>query len=73
MITNAAAARITGQDDHVALWQWANEALAAGAAVPRELSISTSTYPARCEPVHSDAELVGAIIRISRQGGKLEN
>ncbi|MGA2530176.1 MAG: LuxR C-terminal-related transcriptional regulator [Acidimicrobiales bacterium] len=71
MITNAAAARIIGQEDHVALWQWAFEALGAGAAAPRDLNLSTSTFAARCEPVHSSAELVGAIIRISRQSGKL--
>jgi transcriptional regulator of acetoin/glycerol metabolism/DNA-binding CsgD family transcriptional regulator len=69
MITNAAAARITGQSDHIFLWHWANEALAMAGSVARDLDLNSATFAARCEPVHSSTELVGAIIRFSRQDG----
>jgi transcriptional regulator of acetoin/glycerol metabolism len=67
MITNAAAARIIGQGDHSFLWQWAGESLAAHNSKVRDLDLSSSTYAARCEPVHSGSELVGALIRFSRR------
>lgn len=67
MITNAAAARIVGQSDHDPLWQWASEALAAGSSQIGELELSSSTFSARCQPVHSGSELVGGIIRFSRR------
>ena len=67
MITNAAAARIVGQSDHGLLWQWASEALGAGNSQIRDLELRSSTFSARCQPVHSGSELVGGIIRFSRR------
>ena len=44
LITNAAAARMIGQDDHPALWQWASESLAAHSTGLRTLNLRASTY-----------------------------
>jgi transcriptional regulator of acetoin/glycerol metabolism len=73
MITNAAAARVTGQSDHERLWQWALESLSTSAVTPRELEIASATFAARCEPVRSGTELVGAIIRFSREDRSASN
>ena len=67
MITNAAAARIVGQDDHNPLWRWASEALATGNFRLRDIGTSSSMSTARCEPVRSGGEVVGAIIRFSER------
>jgi transcriptional regulator of acetoin/glycerol metabolism len=67
LITNAAAARTIGQDDHGALWQWAKEAIAAHSTELRNLDLRSSSFSARCEPVHSGGELVGAIIYFARR------
>ena len=65
LITNAAAARMIGQDDHPALWQWASESLAAHSTGLRTLNLRASTYATRCEAVLSGGELVGALIRFA--------
>ena len=67
VITNAAAARIISQSDHGPLWQWASEALAAGNSRVRDMDVRSSSLAARCEPVRSGGELVGALIRISQR------
>jgi len=64
MIINAAAARIIGQSDRGYLWQWASEALATGDSDSglRDIDIRSLRLAARCEPVYSGGELVGALV-----------
>ena len=70
MIINAAAARIIGQSDRGYLWQWASEALATGDSDSglRDIDIRSLRLAARCEPVYSGGELVGALVRLSQRG-----
>ena len=66
LIANAAAARIVGQHDHAALWRWASEAFTAQSTELRNLELGSSMLSARCEPVHSGGEIVGALVRFAR-------
>jgi len=67
MLINAAAARVIGQSDHGHLWQWAGKALAAGGTEVPDLELGSAAFAARCEPVHSGGEFVGALIRFPQR------
>jgi DNA-binding CsgD family transcriptional regulator len=65
MTTNAAAARLVGKSDHGLIWESARRAISGRRYVADELHLlGGARVLARCEPVLSGGEAVGALVRL---------
>jgi DNA-binding CsgD family transcriptional regulator len=64
LLTNAAAARLVGPEDHARIWTWAKFAAESNELTTGDLRIGAETVTARCEPVRVGRDVVGALVHL---------
>ena len=64
LLTNAAAARLVGDQDHTLIWNWVTSTPETHTRSTRELRLRTVIVTATCEPVLVAGDMIGALVHL---------